>query len=85
MITMVRFTPCASTDRHSHTLGQTLHIVSGTALIGTRDGTIIEARPGDTVHTPPGEKRSPTRSATPRAAAPADAHRQHQQVLSPYG
>jgi quercetin dioxygenase-like cupin family protein len=53
---MVRFSPCARTDWHSHVLGQTLHIVSGTALIGTRDGTVIEAHPGDTIHTPPGEE-----------------------------
>ncbi|MBT2442573.1 cupin domain-containing protein [Streptomyces sp. ISL-36] len=53
---MVRFAPCARTHWHSHALGQTLHIVSGTALIGTRDGRIIEAFPGDTIHTPPGEE-----------------------------
>ncbi len=53
---MVRFAPCARTDWHSHAMGQTLHIVSGTALIGTRDGTVIEAHPGDTIHTPPGEE-----------------------------
>ncbi|WP_326721804.1 MULTISPECIES: cupin domain-containing protein [unclassified Streptomyces] len=55
-VNMVRFSPCARTDWHSHVLGQTLHIVSGTALIGTRDGTVIEAHPGDTVHTPAGEE-----------------------------
>jgi quercetin dioxygenase-like cupin family protein len=53
---MVRFSPCARTDWHSHVMGQTLHIVSGIALIGTRDGTVIEAHPGDTIHTPPGEE-----------------------------
>ncbi|MGW2288062.1 (R)-mandelonitrile lyase [Streptomyces phaeochromogenes] len=53
---MVRFSPCARTDWHSHAVGQTLHIVSGIALIGTRDGTVIEAHPGDTIHTPPGEE-----------------------------
>jgi quercetin dioxygenase-like cupin family protein len=55
-LNLVRFAPCARTDWHSHILGQTLHIVSGTALIGGRDGTVIEARPGDTVYTPPGEE-----------------------------
>ncbi|MET9070576.1 cupin domain-containing protein [Streptomyces sp. NPDC004232] len=55
-LNLVRFAPCARTDWHSHALGQTLHIVSGIALIGGRDGTAIEARPGDTVHTPPGEE-----------------------------
>jgi quercetin dioxygenase-like cupin family protein len=31
-------------------------MVSGTALIGTRDGRILEAHPGDTVSCPPGEE-----------------------------
>lgn len=53
---MVRFSPCARTDWHIHALGQTLHIVTGIALIGTRDGTILEARPGQTIYTPPGEE-----------------------------
>jgi len=53
---LVRFSPCARTDWHSHPKGQTLHIVSGVALIGARDGTIIEARAGETVWTPPGEE-----------------------------
>jgi len=30
-------------------LGQALHIVSGVALIGTRDGTVFEAHPGETI------------------------------------
>ncbi|MFB9659064.1 cupin domain-containing protein [Glycomyces mayteni] len=53
---LVRFTPGARTHWHRHSLGQTLHIVSGIALVGTRDGTVIEARPGDTVWTPKGEE-----------------------------
>ncbi|MEV0109304.1 cupin domain-containing protein [Nocardia sp. NPDC050799] len=53
---MVRFAPGARTHWHSHALGQTLHIVSGTALIGTRDGTVLEAHPGRTVTCPPGEE-----------------------------
>jgi quercetin dioxygenase-like cupin family protein len=52
----VRFSPCARTDWHSHAMGQTLHVVAGIALIGTRDGTVLEARPGQTVYTPPGEE-----------------------------
>ncbi|MFF3377228.1 hypothetical protein ACFYXF_30270 [Streptomyces sp. NPDC002680] len=39
---MVRFAPGARTAWHSHALGQTLHIV--------------EAHPGDAIHTPPGEE-----------------------------
>jgi quercetin dioxygenase-like cupin family protein len=52
----VRFSPGARTAWHSHAVGQTLHIVSGIALIGTRDGTILEAHPGETVWTPPSEE-----------------------------
>lgn len=55
-VSRVRFTPGAHTAWHSHALGQTLHITEGVALIGTRDGTIIEAHPGQTVYTPPGEE-----------------------------
>jgi quercetin dioxygenase-like cupin family protein len=52
----VHFTPCARTNWHSHERGQTLHITEGVALLGTRDGHVIVARPGDTVYTPPGEE-----------------------------
>ncbi|GAA2119919.1 cupin domain-containing protein [Kitasatospora saccharophila] len=53
---LVRFAPGARTHWHAHAVGQTLHVVSGTALIGTRDGTLFEARPGETVSCPPGEE-----------------------------
>jgi quercetin dioxygenase-like cupin family protein len=53
---MVRFTPGARTHWHSHPLGQTLHCTDGTGLVATRDGGVILMRPGDTVHTPPGEE-----------------------------
>ena len=53
---MVRFTPGARTNWHSHPLGQTLHCTDGTGLVATRDGAVIVMRPGDTVHTPPGEE-----------------------------
>src|SRR3954449_9542740 len=55
-VNLVRFTPGARTNWHSHVLGQTLHVVSGVALIGTRDGTIIETHPGETVTCPPREE-----------------------------
>lgn len=55
-VNLVRFAPGARTNWHSHVLGQTLHIVSGIALIGTRDTTIIETHPGETVTCPPGEE-----------------------------
>ena len=55
-VNLVRFSPGARTNWHSHAVGQTLHVVSGTALIGTRDGTIFQAYPGETVSCPPGEE-----------------------------
>ena len=54
-INLVRFAPGARTAWHRHALGQTLHVTDGVGLVGTRDGTVIVMRPGDTVHTPPGE------------------------------
>lgn len=56
VVSRVRFTPGARTAWHSHALGQTLHITEGVALLGTRDGTVIQAHPGQTVYTPPGEE-----------------------------
>ncbi|WP_328696303.1 (R)-mandelonitrile lyase [Streptomyces sp. NBC_00342] len=53
---IVRFAPGARTAWHHHAVGQTLHIVAGTALIGTRDGTVLETHPGETVTCPPGEE-----------------------------
>ncbi|MFG3526588.1 cupin domain-containing protein [Streptomyces sp. NPDC047917] len=53
---LVRFSPGARTHWHSHVLGQTLHVVSGIALVGTRDGRVLEARSGETVTCPPGEE-----------------------------
>ncbi len=56
IVSRVRFAPGSRTAWHSHARGQTLHITEGVALIGTRDGTVITARPGDTISTPPGEE-----------------------------
>ena len=56
IVSRVRFAPGARTAWHSHANGQTLHIVEGVALIGTRDGTVIRATPGQTIYTPPGEE-----------------------------
>ena len=52
---LVRFAPSARTAWHRHAVGQTLHCVSGTGVVATRDGTVLVLRAGDTVHTPPGE------------------------------
>ena len=56
IVSLVRFTPGARTHWHSHAVGQTLHVTDGVGLVATRDGTVIRMRPGDTVHTPPGEE-----------------------------
>ena len=55
-LAVVRFAPCARSHWHSHRLGQVLHVLDGTALLGSRDGTVIEAHPGDTICTAPGEE-----------------------------
>lgn len=52
----VRFAPGARTAWHSHPGGQTLHVLEGVALMGLRDGTVLEVHPGQTVYTPPGEE-----------------------------
>jgi quercetin dioxygenase-like cupin family protein len=53
---LVRFTPGARTNWHSHAVGQTLHVTEGSGLVVGRDGTVIRMRAGDTVWTPPGEE-----------------------------
>jgi quercetin dioxygenase-like cupin family protein len=53
---LVRFTPGARTNWHSHAVGQTLHVTEGAGLVVGRDGTVIRIRAGDTVWTPPGEE-----------------------------
>ncbi len=55
-VALVRFTPGARTNWHSHAVGQTLHVTEGVGLIGTRDGTVLRIRAGDTVICPPGEE-----------------------------
>jgi quercetin dioxygenase-like cupin family protein len=56
IVSLVRFTPGARTNWHSHAVGQTLHVTDGIGLVQTRDGTVICMRPGDTVYTPPGQE-----------------------------
>ena len=56
IVSLVRFTPGARTNWHSHAVGQTLHVTDGIGLVATRDGTVIQMRPGDTIYTPPGEE-----------------------------
>ena len=52
----VRFEPGARTHWHTHPLGQTLCVVSGSGRVQTWGGPIREIRPGDVVWIAPGEK-----------------------------
>ena len=52
----VTFEPGARTAWHTHPLGQTLLIVSGSGRIQREGGPIEEIRPGDIVWFPAGEK-----------------------------
>jgi quercetin dioxygenase-like cupin family protein len=38
-----------------HAVGQTLHVVEGIGRVQARGGELVEIRPGDTIHAPPGE------------------------------
>jgi quercetin dioxygenase-like cupin family protein len=53
---LVRFTPGARTNWHSHANGQLLHCTDGVGVVATRDDTTIRIRAGDTVWTPAGEE-----------------------------
>jgi quercetin dioxygenase-like cupin family protein len=55
VVALVRFAPGARTAWHSHARGQSLHVTSGVALVGTRDG-VVEVPAGGTVSCPPGEE-----------------------------
>lgn len=54
-VNAVRFAPFARTNWHVHAVGQTLHVTEGVGIVASRDGEVIVMRPGDTVHTPPGQ------------------------------
>ena len=54
-VALVRFAPGARTAWHRHPRGQTLHVVSGVALMGTRDGEVLRVAAGETAYCPPGE------------------------------
>jgi quercetin dioxygenase-like cupin family protein len=53
---LVRFTPGARTNWHSHAKGQALYVTEGVGLVVGRDGAVIRMRAGDTVWTLPGEE-----------------------------
>ncbi|MEV0326946.1 cupin domain-containing protein [Micromonospora echinospora] len=55
-VALVRFTPGARTNWHSHAVGQTLHVTEGVGLVGTRDGSVLRIHAGETVLCPPDEQ-----------------------------
>ncbi len=54
--TTVRFEPGARTNWHTHPLGQTLYIVSGSGRVQAWGGPVHEVRAGDVVWFTPNEK-----------------------------
>ena len=54
-VNAVHFSPGARTAWHCHANGQTLHVTEGLGVVQARGGELLVIRPGDTVHTPPGE------------------------------
>jgi quercetin dioxygenase-like cupin family protein len=53
---LVRFTPGARTNRHSHANGQLLVCTDGIGLLGTRDGHTVVLRAGQSAWTPAGQQ-----------------------------
>ncbi|MEV0599898.1 cupin domain-containing protein [Streptomyces sp. NPDC050315] len=53
---LVRFTPGARTNWHSHAKGQVLYVTDGIGLVGTRDGEVARITAGDIVKCPAGEE-----------------------------
>ena len=56
VVGLVRFTPGARTNWHSHANGQLLVCTDGIGLVATRDGAVIRLRAGQSVWTPAGEE-----------------------------
>ena len=52
----VTFEPAARTAWHTHPLGQTLYVLSGTGRVQSWGGPVREIRAGDSVWIPPNEK-----------------------------
>ncbi|MFH8463293.1 cupin domain-containing protein [Streptomyces sp. NPDC017991] len=53
---LVRFTPGARSNWHSHAKGQVLYVTDGVGLVGTRDGGVVRVSAGETVKCPAGEE-----------------------------
>jgi quercetin dioxygenase-like cupin family protein len=62
----VTFEPGARTAWHTHPLGQTLIVLSGSGWAQHEGGPVEEIRPGDVIWFPPGEKH--WHGATPATA-----------------
>lgn len=56
VVGLVRFTPGARTNWHSHANGQLLICTDGAGLVATRDGTVLRLHAGESVWTPAGEE-----------------------------
>ncbi|CCE76025.1 cupin domain-containing protein [Clavibacter nebraskensis] len=56
VVAAVTFAAGARTVWHSHVLGQTLHVTSGIARVGTRGGEVVEVGPGGSVYIEAGEE-----------------------------
>ena len=56
MVSHVHFVPGARTAWHTHPKGQTLYVTDGVGLVGRRDGSVEEIRPGDVVEIDPDEE-----------------------------
>ena len=54
-VNSVHFAPGSRTAWHRHAVGQALHVTEGVGLIQAPGGELLAIRPGDTIHTPPGE------------------------------
>jgi quercetin dioxygenase-like cupin family protein len=54
-VNTVRFAPGSRTAWHAHAVGQTLFVTEGVGLVQSRGTEVVEIRPGDLIHTPPGE------------------------------
>jgi quercetin dioxygenase-like cupin family protein len=46
IVSLVRFTPGARTNWHSHAIGQTMHVTDGVGLVATRNDTVIGCEQG---------------------------------------
>ncbi|MEV0842076.1 cupin domain-containing protein [Actinocatenispora sera] len=55
-VVLVRFTPGARSNWHSHANGQLLVCTDGVGLVATRDGNAVLLRAGESVWTPAGEE-----------------------------